>query len=163
MCPKKQSLEKIIIRLQMNAKVSVNAQTQSLILMGDGNAANGLCYISWNAYHELLCFRSPWTFFFFFLLNQRSLKNWSPIELDMCWYGREASLASSSLWTSWRPPWLCHSALGGVHVTAKGRSVKQALVRGGTRRFEIWYGPCDCALWIVSESDLCSNSGFATC
>lgn len=49
----------------MNAKVSVNAQTQSLILMGDGNAANGLCYISWNAYHELLCFRSPWTFFFF--------------------------------------------------------------------------------------------------
>ena len=160
MCPKKPSLEKIIIRLQMSAKVSVNAQTQSLILMGGGNGAKRLCYISWNTYHELLCFRSPWTFFFF-LVNQRPLKTWGHGELHTCWYGREASWASSSLCT-WLPTWLCPSALSGVHVTAKGRSVK-LLYKGETCLFKTPCSLCDCALWIMLELDLSSNSGFATC
>lgn len=62
---------------------------------------------------------------FSFSFKSKIFKSWGPLELDMHWYDREASLESSSPYISSLPTWLCCSALSGVPVT-KGRSVKQS-------------------------------------
>lgn len=119
--------------------------------------------ISWNAHRELLCFRSLRTFFF--LLNQRSLKNCSHGELATCANMAERPAGPLVALWAWSPTCLCPlPSVGPYH--AKGRSAKlaQLLYKGGACVFEV-----NMAHVIVpynlfwSQTDLCSNSGFATC
>lgn len=100
----------------------------------------------------------------FFLVYQKSLKNQSHVELDTCADMAARPPGPLVALCAWLPTWLSLSTLSRAHITAKGRSPKQAPLQRWSLFIGNQYGPCDvpCELF-WSQRDLCSNSGFATC